>query len=166
MGSRKTFNIGFSPPRFFEMVIDNFSVALSWFITVSIKKIKIVALMALLMNFVVTLKIKKIKFTIDNALVEILQNLPLTLSIKKIKFTAVMRMLEKWTQTLSIKKIKITSTMRQLLRLVNSTLIIKKIKIVALATVAQFRVLTYYDPYYLSDWDSTNLSDMDYVIAP
>jgi hypothetical protein len=122
--------------------------------------------MALLMNFVVTLKIKKIKFTIDNALVEILQNLPLTLSIKKIKFISVMRLLEKWTQTINIKKIKITSTMRQLLRLVNSTLIIKKIKIVATATVAQFRVLTYYDPYYLSDWDSSNLSDMDYVIAP
>lgn len=166
MGSRKTFNIGFSPPRFFEMVIDNFSVALSWFITVSIKKIKIVALMALLMNVVVTLKLKKIKFTIDNALVEILQNLPLTLSIKKIKFTSVMRLLEKWTQTLSIKKIKITSTMRQLLRLASSTLIIKKIKIIALATVAQFRVLSYYDPYMLSDWDSTNLIDMDYTIAP
>jgi hypothetical protein len=75
-------------------------------------------------------------------------------------------MLEKWTQTLSIKKIKITSTMRQLLRLVNSTLNIKKIKIIALATVAQFRVLSYYDPYMLSDWDSTNLTDMDYVVAP
>ena len=166
MGSRKTFNIGFSPPRFFEMVIDNFSVALSWFITVSIKKIKIVALMALLMNFVVTLKLKKVKFTIDNALIEILQNLPLTLSIKKIKFTSVMRLLEKWTQTLSIKKIKIVSTMRQLLRLANSTLIIKKIKIIALATVAQFRTLSYYDPYMLSDWDASTLTDMDYTIAP
>ena len=166
MGSRKTFNIGFSPPRFFEMVIDNFSVALSWFINVSIKKIKIIALMSVLMKIIITLKLKKIKFTIDNALVEILQNLPLTLKIKKIKFTAIMRMLEKWTQTLSIKKIKIVSTMRQLLRLANSTLIIKKIKIIALVTVAQFRVLSYYDPYMLSDWDSTNLSDMDYVIAP
>lgn len=166
MGSRKTFNIGFSPPKFFEIAIDNFSVALSWFITVSIKKIKIVALMAILMNLVVPLKIKRIKFTINNALLEILQNLPLTLSIKKIRLTAIMRMIEKWVETVKIKKIKLTATMRQLLRLAGSTLVIKKIKFVALATVAQFRVLTYYDTYYLSDWDSTNLTDMDYTTAP
>ncbi len=166
MGSRKTFNIGFSPPRFFTLVIDNFSVALSWFVNVSIKKIKIVALIALLMNFVVPLKIKKIKFTINNALLEILQNLPLTLSIKKIRLTAIMRMIEKWVETVKIKKIKLTATMRQLLRLAGSTLIIKKIKFVALATVAQFKVLTYYDPYYLSDWDASTLTDMDYTIAP
>ena len=166
MSKKHTFNVAFSPARVFELILENFSVALSWYNPVKIKAIKFTAVVALLINIIVTQKIKRIKFTINNALVKILQNLPVTLNIKKIKFTAIMRMIEQWVQTAKIKKVKITATLRQLLRLANSTTVIKKIKFVAISTIAQFKVLSYFDPYYLSDWDASNLSDMDYIIAP
>lgn len=167
MAGRHTFNIKYTATRVFEMIINNFSVSSAWYQILKIKRIKFtIAQTSQLLRIISTLIIKKVKFTVSTGFPKLLQNLPVTLVIKKIKFIPIWHELYNVIQTLSIKKIKFVTVLRQLLRIATASLIIKKIKIVAIATVAQFKLLSYYDPYYLSDWDASNLSDMDYVVAP
>ena len=54
---------------------------------------------------------------------------------------------------------------RQLMRIPIATMVIKKIKIIANATVAIFYTLSYWDASLLTDLDSKNLSEMDYNTA-
>lgn len=167
MSGRHTFSIKYTATRVFEIIIDNFSFSSAWFQTLKIKRIKfVIGQVQLLLKFVNTLIIKKIKFTISTGFPKLLQNLPMTLVIKKIKLTTIWKELYRLVQTLTIKKIKFTTILRQLLRIATASIVVKKIKFVANAVVAQFITLSYYDPYYLSDWDSSNLSDMDYTVAP
>jgi hypothetical protein len=151
----------------FELLIENFSSSTAWYQTLKIKRIKIaIAQTSQLIRLALsTMKIKKIKITIDNALVELLQNLPVTLYIKKIRLTAVWHELYRLVQSVVIKKISFTMVIRQLMRIPIATMVIKKIKIIANATVAIFYTLSYWDASLLTDLDSKNLSEMDYNTA-
>ena len=167
MGRRHTFDVKFTAPRFFDVIIDNFSFSSAWYQMLKVKPMRIVISKTnLLSRLIQTLNIKKIKLTIINSLVKLLQRLPMILNVKRIKFTIVWKELYKIIQSLPIKKIKFTVVFRQLLRVSTANISVKRIKFVVNMIVAQFRVLIYYDPYYLSDLDSNNLSDMDYIIAP
>jgi hypothetical protein len=167
MSKQFNFNLQLRATKVFELIIKNFNISDSWFATLKVKRIKFtITATSLLINIVNTLKIKKIKFTVTNSLVKLQQRLPMTMVVKKIKFTPVVRYLERLIQTLVVKKITLTAPMRQILRVVTSVLAVKKIKITAYPTVASFYLLSYWDPYYLSDMDSSNLVDLDYVITP
>lgn len=165
MSSKHTFNIKFTPTRVFEIIIDNFSFSLAWYLTLKIKSIKFtISQIQLLLNFVSVLKIKKIKFTMSTGFPKLLQNLPITLVIKKIKIVAIWKELYRLVQTVSIKRIKFVTTLRQLLRIVTASIAIKKIKVIAIATVAIFYTLSHWDTYYLSDLDNYYLFEMDYAV--
>jgi hypothetical protein len=165
MSGRHIFNVKLTPVRVFEIILDNFSFSAAWYQILRIKRIKfVIAQTSLLLRFIDTLVIKKIKFTISTGFPKLLQNLPITLSLKKIKLTAVWRELYNIIQTVSIKKIKFIGVLRQLLRITTANLVIKKIKIIATATVAVFYTLSYWDTYYLSDLDDYYLSEMDFVV--
>ena len=162
MSGRHTFNVKLTATRVFEIILDNFSFSAAWYQVLKIKPVRfVITQTSLLLKIINTLIIKKIKFTISTGFPKLLQNLPMTLAIKKIKLTAIWRELYKIVQTVSIKKIKFVTTLRQLLRIVTATVAIKKIKIIANATVAVFYTLSHWDTYYLSDMDNSYLSDLD-----
>jgi hypothetical protein len=164
MSGRNIFNIKYTPERVFEIILDNFSFSAAWYQTLKIKRIKFtIAQTSQLSRIINTLSIKKVKLTAGTGFPKLLQNLPMELVIKKIKLTAIWKELYKIVQTVSIKKIKFVTTLRQLLRITTANIAIKKIKIIATATVAVFYTLSYWDTYYLSDLDAYNLSDMDFV---
>ncbi len=166
MSKQFNFNLQLKATKVFELILNNFNISDSWFATLKVKRIKFtISATSLLIQIINTLKIKPIKLTATNSLVKLLQRLPMTMVVKKIKFTSIPRYLEKLVQTLVVKKIRITATAREILRVVSSTLVVKKIKIMAYPTVASFYLLSHWDPYYLSDIDSEYLVDLDYTIA-
>ena len=165
MSGRHTFNVKLTATRMFDIILDNFSFSAAWYQTLKIKPVRfVISKTSLLLRLINTLVIKKIKFTISTGFPKLLQNLPLTLKIKKIKFTTIWHELYRVVQTVSIKKIKFVVTLRQLLRITTATIAIKKIKIIANATVAVFYTLSHWDTYYLSDMDGSYLSDLDFVV--
>ena len=164
MSGRYTFNVKLTAKKIFNVNIGNFSFSSAWYQILKIKPVRfIISKTSLLLRFIDTITIKKIKFIITDNLIVLLQRLPMSLYIKKIKFTIIWHELYRIIQTLSIKKIKFAMITRQLLRIATANLAIKKIKFIANATVAVFYTLSHWDTYYLSDLDAYNLSDMDFV---
>ena len=162
--NKHSFSIKLSPSRIFELVIDPFAFSSAIYMALRVKVAKfVVSKVSTLLRFINTLAIKKIKFTITDFLVKLSLRLPMTLSVKKVKLTAVWKELYRVLQTLSVKRMKFVVAMRQLLRVPIANLKVYKARIVANAVVAIFYALSHWDPYYLSDLDSKNLTELDYT---
>jgi len=161
MSKEYSFTSYIKSTKTFNLILENFSLALSWYMRVKVSAIRLtISATSFLLNIPVVFKVKKIKFTIS--IIKLLQNLPLMLKVKKIKFTAISRAMEKWMHIVAVKKIKISAIIRLLGKLPSVTIKVKKIKIVANPQVGIFKTLYYYDDYYLSDMDDSYLSDLEY----
>jgi len=161
MSKEYSFTSYIKSTKTFNLILENFRLALSWYMKVKVVAIKLsVSATSFLLNLPVVCSVKKIKLSIS--LTKLLQNLPITLKVKKIKFTAISKAMEEWAQSILVKKIKISAIIRLLGKLPSVTIKVKKIKIVANPQVGIFKTLYYYDDYYLSDMDDSYLSDLEY----
>ena len=144
MSKEYSFTSYIKSTKTFNLILENFSLALSWYMKVKVVAIKLsVSAISFLLNLPVVCSVKKIKLSIS--LTKLLQNLPITLKVKKIKFTAISKAMEEWAQSILVKKIKISAIIRLLGKLPSVTIKVKKIKIVANPQVGIFKTLYYYD---------------------
>jgi len=151
----------------FNLIVDGFAVVNTLLITIRLSKIRInILTVSLITKLTLSLRVKKILFTLTSSLIKLTTKLTLTLRIKKILITAIMRMTIRLLGTnIYIKKIAINALTRLVTRITSFPLAIKKITIVATAVIASYIKLYVHDPKNLYTMDSQMLQDLDYTAS-
>jgi hypothetical protein len=149
----------------FTLYVAGISVILTY--NVNFKQYFRMTVSAILFNIAlaVSLKIKKIKLTINNSLIKLTMSFLMPLRIKKVTFTNVMKQLLKITYSVKIPKTSFTYNMKQLLKFEYWGPKIPKISFTATPILAQFIPLSTHDPKTLTEMDSVTLMDLDYTLV-
>jgi hypothetical protein len=142
--------------------VRGFGLTISWIVTLR-QRILMTANAIFVLAMTLTLRVKKIKFTISAT--KLLQRITLSLIVKRIRLTASLKQIMSFVLNIIIRQV-ITVSLHQILRVTGISLRVRKILLTANVLIARFYLVSYFDPYYLSDYDNTYLSDMDYVISP
>lgn len=164
MSNKHSFIAYIRNKRSFSLIIDNLAIAVNWIAGIKISRIRIiVSQMLIQMRLPLTVQIKRIRIT--NILFRMRTNIVHTISARWVRVVANMRQQMRFVHTISARRVTIGSFMRQVSKLGSVPIKLYKIVLGANMLIAQFYLLSTYDPQTLSAMDATDLEDLDYVVA-
>jgi hypothetical protein len=160
-----TFNSYIKNSFVYNLIIFGFNIATGIFGSIRLK-LKILAIMSFAQVLVLTLKMKRAKFTISSTLLKFIIKPLQIIIIKRPVFVVTMRQTIKFVQSLLIKRPTFIVVLHLISKLGNIVIKIPKTVLLAIPVIAQYSQLLTFDPQTLSALDTNTLGGMDYTIAP
>jgi hypothetical protein len=163
--NRRLFNLTINHSKSFTLTLFGFSITNSFFVNI-FAKVYLEFVMITGMLFILPLVIKKIKFTFNNSLIKLYWKFTLSLNLRKVILTiSSMKLTTKWIQSISAKKIILNTILKMRLRIIGTSIKIKKIAFDLNVLVGTFVKLSVYDPQMLSVLDTKTLQEMDIIFS-
>jgi len=156
--NQKTFNLTNRISKSFDMVIDNFAYVATLLMNI-LFKLRIVFSPTFAIAFLTNINIRKVKLIISQ--VKLRVSITQTINARRVRIIYVARERIKAVVTILLRN-RITFISKAIQKLV-STIVIKKIQIIATPILAQFFTLGYFDPQTLGTLDVLTLGQMDYT---
>lgn len=158
-GNSKSFNLTVIARKSFDLIIDNFDFAFTLLFRLR-EHIRVEFLSTAIANATQSLRVKRVK--IVSLMKMIFKNYPV-ITVKKIKMVLNMRLAILFDMLLNEHiSLSMISTIGQRLVL---PLSIKKVRISADPTLAEFYTLGQYDPDTLGTMDLLTLGELDYTLS-
>jgi len=156
--NQKTFKLTNRISKSFDLVIDNFSYATTLLMNI-LFKLRITFSPTFSIAFLTNINLRKIKLIISQ--VKLSVSITQTINAKKVRIVYVAR--ERIKALVTILSINRISFISKVIQKLFSTIVIKKIQIIATPILAQFFTLGYFDPQTLGTLDVLTLGEMDYT---
>ena len=156
--NQKTFNLTNRISKSFYLIIDNFFYAATLLMNV-LFKLRITFSPTFAIAFLTNINLRKIKLIISQ--VKLRVSITQTINARRVRIIYVAKERMKAVVTILLKN-RITFISKAIQKLV-STIVIKKIQIIATPILAQFFTLGYFDPQTLGTLDVLTLGEMDYT---
>ena len=167
MANKHSFTTYIRNTHAFTIVTDLISALASWRLTVRLRKIKItINSITLQIKDSVTIRLRRVRITISSTLLKLQESFALTIRLRKIIISAIMHQKMDFPLALLLKKIIITPVMYLRTKLGSITIAVPKIAFTNIIVIAaSFIALSVYDPQTLLAMDSGSLVDLDYVVT-
>lgn len=159
-GNKKTFNIISISQKTFSIIIDGFE-HFTTFVFNIFPNITIEFVSSAIEKLTQTFSVSKVRMIISQMSLIVSQTQ--TINVKKIFFTFLMSIAIKFSNTFKIL-VPISFVSRARLKSVTQ-IILKKITLTIVATLARFYTLGEYDPIILGTMDVETLGTLDYIAA-
>jgi hypothetical protein len=164
--NKKSFITVLRNSKSFTVSVFGFSITASLFSNI-VAKVRVVTTMIIGLGLRVSLVIKRVRFTFNNALIKLYTKLVLSLNLRKIGLTiSAMKLTTKWIQSIGTKRVILGLLMKMRLRITDSLIKVSKITLGLLPLVGSFTKLSVFDPQMLVALDSTTLQNMDVTYTP
>lgn len=160
IGNNKSFNLITRTRKTFSLILSSFDYAVTFFFRIN-GKIKLTFVSTAIMQFVSTINLKRIRMTISQ--MKLITKITQTINLKRIRLVIVIR--ERLNAVAVFNQKTRLSFISKAIQKVVSIIILKKIKLTFVPTLATFFSLGYYDPQTLLTMDTQTLGSLDYIIA-
>lgn len=160
-GNKKSFSLTNISSKSFNIILSSFDFAVTFLFRIK-NKIKIVAISSAIQKISQTISVKKIKIIISQ--MKLITKITQTFNVKKVKFSFISKAILSSFSTINIKNT--ISFISKLTQKANTTIILKRIKIIVVPLFAQFFTLGTYDVQTLGTMDIVTLGNLDYILIP